>query len=75
MPQQIPLDLLSDDEDDVVLFDAGSRSEPGIICNPLYEQTLKEEHEATYVRSYQVGFKPDFDAVNFIRVRGVFLLQ
>lgn len=68
MPQQIPLDLLSDDEDDVVLFDAGSRSEPGIICNPLYEQTLKEEHEATYVRSYQVGFKPDFDAVNFIRL-------
>lgn len=68
IPERISLDLLSDDDDDVVLFDAGSQKEPAIICNPLYEQSLKEEQDAQSARSYQVGFKPDFDTVNFIRL-------
>ena len=74
MPERISLDLLSDDEDDVVLFDAGSQKEPGIICNPLYEQSLKEEQETLSAKGYQVGFRPDFDTVNFIRVSRIFIL-
>lgn len=68
VPHRISLDLLSDDEDDVVLFEAGSRKELSIVCNPLYEQSLKEETDAASVRSFQQGFKTDFDNINLIRL-------
>lgn len=68
VPHRISLDLLSDDEDDVVLFEAGGRKELSIVCNPLYEQSLKEDTDAASVRSFQQGFKTDFDNINLIRL-------
>lgn len=63
------MDLLIDDEkDDEVLFDAGSRKELSITCNPLYEQSLKDEEDKLSIKSYQSGFKTNFDNVNHIRV-------
>lgn len=68
VPHRIPLDLLSDEEDDVVLFEAGGRKDLSIICNPLYEQSLKEDTDDVSVKSYQQGFKTDFENINLIRL-------
>ncbi|XP_045164485.1 clumping factor B-like isoform X2 [Mercenaria mercenaria] len=70
-PQRLPMDLLiDDDKDDEVLFDAGTRKELSITCNPLYEQSLKDEEDKLSIKSYQSGFKTNFDNVNHIRIPG-----
>lgn len=68
VPRRISLDLLSDDDEDVVLFEAGGRKELSIVCNPLYEQSLKEDADDVSVKSYQQGFKTDFENINLIRL-------
>ncbi|WAR27197.1 hypothetical protein MAR_012901 [Mya arenaria] len=69
-PIQIPMDLLiDDDKEDEVLFDASARRDLNITCNPLYEQTLKEEENDKFsLKSFQSGFQTNFDNVNFIQV-------
>ncbi|WAR26881.1 hypothetical protein MAR_012585 [Mya arenaria] len=68
-PIQIPMDLLiDDDKEDEVLFDASARRDLNITCNPLYEQTLKEEENDKFsLKSFQSGFQTNFDNVNFIQ--------
>ena len=65
---RVPLDLLIDDDDDEVLYEAGHRKELSIICNPLYDHALKEEEDSISIRSYQSGFKTNFDNINFVQV-------
>ncbi|XP_052782256.1 uncharacterized protein LOC128218591 [Mya arenaria] len=69
-PIQIPMDLLiDDDKEDEVLFDASARRDLNITCNPLYEQTLKEEENDKFsLKSFQSGFQTNFDNVNFIQI-------
>ena len=70
-PIQLPMDLLIHDEkDEDVIFEVNAaRRNPNITCNPLYEHSLRdEEAEKFSLKSFQSGFKTDFDNVNFIRV-------
>lgn len=60
--------LIDDDKDDEVLYDAGSKKELSITCNPLYEQTLKDEEDRLSLQTFQSGFQTNFDNVNFIQV-------
>lgn len=67
--------LIDDDKDDEVLFDAGARRDLSITCNPLYEQSLKEEEDKLSIKSYQSGFKTNFDSVSYIQVKFSIKLQ
>lgn len=71
IPHRFPMDLLiDDDKEDEVLFDAHARKELSITCNPLYEQSLKDEDERVSIKSYQSGFQTNFDNVHYIRIPG-----
>ena len=68
-PFQLPMDLLIDDDNtDEVLYDARSKRELNITCNPLYEQTLEDDEDTLSVQTFQSGFQTNFDNVNFIQV-------
>jgi len=71
MPFRVPMDLLIDDDDtDEVLFEAaGKKKDLCITCNPLYEHQLREEEDRVSIKSYQGGFKTDFDNINLIQLQ------
>lgn len=69
VPFLLPMDLLIDDDNtDEVLYDARSKRELNITCNPLYEQSLDDEEDKLSVKTFQSGFQTNFDNVNFIQV-------